>query len=78
MTTTPRTDPEMTAWKIISRDDAPRPRHAAPERQQARFAAIRAATNALAAPLSAEDCALQSMPDASPVLWNLAHKTWFL
>ena len=42
-----------------------------------RYLRVRAATEALAVPLEIEDLVVQSMDDASPVRWHLAHTTWF-
>ena len=49
----------------------------APESLLDRFSAVRTRSVALAAPLSEADCQLQSMADASPTKWHLAHTTWF-
>ncbi len=55
--------------------------HPAPTREETdlpeRYARVRAASEGLCEPLSPEDCVVQSMEDASPVKWHLAHTSWF-
>ncbi len=41
------------------------------------YRAVRQATERISAPLSPEDQMVQSMADASPTKWHLAHTTWF-
>lgn len=41
------------------------------------YRAVRAESLLRIAPLSPEDCQVQSMPDTSPAKWHLAHTTWF-
>src|SRR5438874_10619573 len=58
---------------------APFPSELAPRDRAFRelFRSIRQATENLCEPLETEDYVVQSMPDASPVKWHLAHTTWF-
>ena len=65
--------------EIAEREEVSRAVHARRSRKEwlNRYAEVRGFTEKLAEPLFPEDCVIQSMPDASPTKWHLAHTTWF-
>lgn len=47
------------------------------ESLRSRYVQVRTFSEQLCEPLETEDYVVQSMPDASPTKWHLAHTTWF-
>jgi ergothioneine biosynthesis protein EgtB len=71
----------MDAYADVGRDVFPSPSAVCdvPRREflTNNYSAVRRASEELCAPLAVEDYVLQSMPDASPTKWHLAHTSWF-
>src|SRR5260221_11439386 len=65
-------DETITTSKRIQLKSGP-----ARKRLAARYREVRAFSEHLCRPLRTEDYVIQSMPDASPAKWHLAHTSWF-
>jgi dimethylhistidine N-methyltransferase len=63
--------------RSLARAQAPDPATQPASAALHRYSAVRQATEALTRWLTPEDQLAQSMPDASPTKWHLAHSTWF-
>ncbi|MCZ7585992.1 MAG: ergothioneine biosynthesis protein EgtB [Deltaproteobacteria bacterium] len=64
------------ATGLLTQDPSPR-KNDPVESLRTRYRRIRAFTEKLCAPLETEDYVAQSMPDASPTKWHIAHTSWF-
>jgi len=63
--------PKQVAEQLVSPPPTGR------ESLRQRYLSVRRFTERLCAPLETEDFVIQSMPDASPTRWHIAHTTWF-
>lgn len=62
---------------VRSADGFSVPRLPTPTQALHSFRQVRQFSKQLTRSLEPEDCVIQSMPDASPIRWHLAHTTWF-